>query len=223
MAPQQKNTSTPVRKSIADVKNKYSPSKKITNKANNVFLKAYKFGLLTLQLKKGFDGNQDAYFKDFIDILDENEDVAAQLGIIKVVFIRSSDKVNLAKTNSTGYNCKQIIGVAPVKKEDNEEYRKAWADKIINFLNNDVKWKYDNTFRFRADLTKTVEGKVIGSLDECLLDEDIGGFVGKYLYNSVSEIKNNLEIMKNIYGNEENLENGETSLLKFWENWETDE
>jgi len=40
-----------------------------------------------------------------------------------------------------------------------------------------------------------VNGKVAGCLDEALLDEDIGGFVGMYLFNVVDDIKNNTEIM----------------------------
>jgi hypothetical protein len=39
------------------------------------------------------------------------------------------------------------------------------AENIIDFLNKEVKWKYENTFKFRADLTKTVNGKSVGTLD----------------------------------------------------------
>ena len=44
-------------------------------------------------------------------------------------------------------------------------------------------------------MTKLVNGKVAGCLNEALLDEDIGGFVGMYLFNAVDDIKNNTEIM----------------------------
>jgi hypothetical protein len=43
---------SPARKSLGDVKVKYSPVKKSNNKHNNVFVKGYKFGLMSLELKK---------------------------------------------------------------------------------------------------------------------------------------------------------------------------
>jgi len=64
------NKASPVRKSLNDVKVKNSPVKKHTNKYNNVFVKGYKFGLMTLEFKKFSDPNEDAYFKDFLDLLD---------------------------------------------------------------------------------------------------------------------------------------------------------
>jgi len=54
--------------------------------------------------------------------------------------------------------------------------------KIINFMNNEIKWKYSNNFKFRGDLLKMINGKVANCLDEVLLDEDIGSFVGMILF-----------------------------------------
>jgi hypothetical protein len=48
-------------------------------------------------------------------------------------------------------------------------FRKTWAEKIIQYLNNEIKWKYENTFKFKADITLTLDDKVSSSLDECLL------------------------------------------------------
>ena len=59
----------PARKSLNDVKVKYSPVKKSNNKHNNVFVKGYKFGLMTLEFKKFSDPNEDAYYKDFIYLI----------------------------------------------------------------------------------------------------------------------------------------------------------
>ena len=41
-----------IRKKVESVKFKYSPQKRNLNKYNQVFVKEYKFGLLSLQLKK---------------------------------------------------------------------------------------------------------------------------------------------------------------------------
>jgi hypothetical protein len=89
----------------------------------------------------------------------------------------------------------------PQDLENDTEFHKNWADKIINFMNNEIKWKYSNIFKFRGNLAKSLNGKVTSSLDEVLLDEDIGGFVGMFLFDSVEEIKDDKDIMKDILRN----------------------
>jgi len=42
--------------------------------------------------------------------------------------------------------------------------------------------------------------KVSSSLDECLLDEDIGGFIGSYLFDDIGLIKESDEVMNAIFG-----------------------
>jgi hypothetical protein len=39
-----------------------------------------------------------------------------------------------------------FLGIAPQESENDNEYCKKWADKIINFMNNEIKWKYSNNF-----------------------------------------------------------------------------
>ncbi len=51
----------------------------MSSKHNNVFIKAFKFGLMCLELKKPTDPNEDAYFKDFLDILDSDAAVSEKL------------------------------------------------------------------------------------------------------------------------------------------------
>ena len=95
---------SPVRKSLNDVKVKYSPAKKQNNKYNNVQFRGYKFGLMTLEFKKFSDPNEDAYYKDF---LDTDPKVGNDLGIIKVAFVRDSSKCSIAKIQSSGYKAPQ--------------------------------------------------------------------------------------------------------------------
>jgi hypothetical protein len=66
-------------------------------------------------------------------------------------------------------------------------------------------------------------GKVANCLAEVLLDEDIGGFVGMFLFESVDDIKENSDGMKDIFGNVENLEIGDSILMANWNNWNNDE
>jgi hypothetical protein len=217
------NKVSPARKSLNDVKAKYYPVKKQNNKYNNVFVKGCKFGLMTLEFKKFSDPNEDAYFKDFLDILDTNSKVGNDLVIIKVAFVRDSSKCSIAKFQSSGYNAHHFLGIAPQESENDDEYCKKWADKIINFMNNEIKWKYSNNFKFRGDLTKMINGKVANCLDEVLLDEVIGGFVGMFLFDSVDDIRDNSDVMKDIFGNVKNLEVGDSILMANWKNWSNDE
>jgi hypothetical protein len=168
---------------------------------------------MTLELKKFSDPNEDAYYKDFLDSLDTDPKVGNDLGIIKVAFVRDSSKCSLAKIQSSGYNDHHFLGITPQESENDNEYCKKCADKIINFMNNEIKWKYSNNFKFRGDLTKMINGKVTNCLDEVLLVEDIGGFVGMFLFDSVDDIKDNSNIMKDIFENVENLEIGDSILM----------
>jgi len=56
-----------------------------------------------------------------------------------------------------------------------------------------------------------------------LLDEDIGSFVGMFLFDSVDNIKDNSDVMKDIFGNVENLEIGDSILMANWNNSNNDE
>jgi hypothetical protein len=67
------------------VKTKFSPTKKSSNKFHHAYVNGYKFGLLlSLTLIKGTNMTEDAYFRDFIDILDEDPLIAEKLNIIKI-------------------------------------------------------------------------------------------------------------------------------------------
>ncbi len=65
-----------------------------------------------------------------------------------------------------------------------------------------------------------MNGKSGGTLDECMLDEEnIGGFVGAYLFEDVESVKQNSDIMHNIFSDMENYESGDTILTINWNNW----
>jgi signal recognition particle GTPase len=149
--------------------------------------------------------NKDAYFKDFMDKIEDKPEVAEELGIIEFTYVRDSSKCNIPKIQASGFKSRQIIGIAPQEKENDAIFRKCWADKIIQYLNNNIRWKYENTFKFKADITLTSDEKVSSSLDECLLDEDIGDFVSSYLFDEIESIKQNDKVMKAIFRHRESL------------------
>ncbi len=64
-----------------------------------------------------------------------------------------------------------------------------------------------------------MNGKSGGTLDEWMLDEDIGGFVGAYLFDDIESVKQNSDIMNNIFSDMENYESGDTILTMNWNNW----
>jgi hypothetical protein len=143
--------------------------------------------------------NEDAYFKDFMDKIEDEPEVAEELGTIKFTCVQDSSKCNIPEIQASGYKPRQIIGIAPQEKENDAVFRKSWAEKIIQYLNYDIRWKYENTFKFKADITLTSDDKVSSSVDKCLLDEDIGGFVGSYLFDEIESIKQNDKVMKVIW------------------------
>jgi hypothetical protein len=51
----------------------------------------------------GINANEDAYFKDFSDAVNNDPKVAEELGIIKFTFVRESSKCNIPKLQSSGY------------------------------------------------------------------------------------------------------------------------
>jgi hypothetical protein len=53
---------------------------------------------------------------------------------------------------------------------------------------------------------------VCSSLDKCLLDEVIGGFVDTYLFDDIQKIKESNKVMMALFGNEENLDIEENIL-----------
>ena len=101
-------------KKLSEVKAKYSSGRSVSNKQNNVFVKEFHYGLMSLQLKKSTNKEEDAYFKDFLDNLDNDSSIAEKLGIIKVTFERESANFNNAKTQLSGYKSRQILGIAPM-------------------------------------------------------------------------------------------------------------
>jgi hypothetical protein len=61
----------------------------------------------------GNNSNKDAYFKDFMDKIEDEPEVAEELKIIKFTYARDFSKCNIPKIQDSGYKSRQIIGIAP--------------------------------------------------------------------------------------------------------------
>lgn len=104
MTPKKETKSTfPTRKNLSEVKTKYSPLKRTNSNVNNAYVKGFKFGLMSLQLKKSFNPEEDAFFKNFEDDLNSDARIAEKLGIIKIVNVRNSKDNNDYKMSQSGY------------------------------------------------------------------------------------------------------------------------
>jgi hypothetical protein len=148
------NKTYPARKDLGSIKHKFSPVKKMPSKHNYVFVKGFKFGLMCLELKKSTDPNEDAYSKDFLDILATDAVVSEELGVIKVVYVHETSKCSIPKYSTSGYKAHYLLGIAPEDREHDESFRHMWAEKIIKYVNREVKWKYPNSFKLRGDISQ---------------------------------------------------------------------
>jgi hypothetical protein len=50
----------------------------------------------------GNNSNKDAYFKDFMDKLEDKPEVAEELGIVRFTYVRDSSKCNIPKIQASG-------------------------------------------------------------------------------------------------------------------------
>jgi len=106
---------SPVQKRLSEVKAKYLPLRRASNKHNQMYEKGFPYGLMSLQLKKkATNKDEDVYFKDFLDNLDNDSAIEDKLGIIKLTFVRESAKCSIAKTQVSRYKSRQILGIAPM-------------------------------------------------------------------------------------------------------------
>jgi len=66
----------------------------------------------------GNNSNEDEYFKDFMDKLEDEPEVAEELGIIRFTYVRESSKCNIPKIQASGYKSflkSRLQGINPVK------------------------------------------------------------------------------------------------------------
>ena len=52
-----------------------------------------------------------------------------------------------------------------------------------------------------------------------LMDEDIGGILGRFVYDDVESVINDMNTVRNIFGSQQNRENCNEILSRFWHHW----
>jgi hypothetical protein len=56
-----------------------------------------------------------------------------------------SSKCSIPKYSASGYKARYLLEIAPADKEHDESFHHMWVEKIIKYVNKEVKWKYPNS------------------------------------------------------------------------------
>ena len=125
----------------------------------------------------------------------------------------------MPKKQATSYNCCLFVNI--VEEEENTfEVRKRWVQGIIDCLNSHLlDFQYKQDFRFKEDETVIIGDKIDGKLDSYLMDEDIGGILGRFVYDDVESVISDKKTVSNIFGSQQNRDNCSEILSRFWHHW----
>jgi hypothetical protein len=118
-----------------------------------------------------------------------------------------------------GFTSEQFLFLIADGVENNPQERLHITQNFINYLNNEVSWKYPNQFVFCGDETVTINGDP-GKLGRYLLNADISAFLGKYIYDSTAtQVMQSEETLDTIFENPKNKALAPTFLSQFWNAW----
>jgi hypothetical protein len=73
--------------------------------------------MANLYVLTGNNSNEDTYFKDFMDKLEDEPEVAEELGIIRFTYVQDSSKCNIPKPRLQGINPVKLSGLHRKKRK----------------------------------------------------------------------------------------------------------
>ena len=114
---------------------------------------------------------------------------------------------------------KQFLILLPRDLENTKTNRKAWAEKIMNAAKSVGIWRFAPIFEYAGDESNSKEEDGVDKLDMHLLDADIAGFLGRYVFKDINEIINDDDFKDQIYANEKNKQDCVDTLSVFWNCW----
>ena len=120
---------------------------------------------------------------------------------------------------NSGFNSKHFVVMLPCHVENTEANRKAWAIRIITRAKTVPGWRYPASMEFAADDTKMKGGEIAGKLDDFLLNSDIAGLLGKFVFEDVKDVIDDFDTIDEIYGHENNKKHCPETLSLFWSCW----
>lgn len=206
----------PKRKDILNNKKGFVGASPVKTKGNNkVYVTATTNGILLLRTEKPYT-KDDAFTNTFGEMLLKDPDYAAELNIQKICDRRENPLRNSPLITPRGWNSKQYLSIHAVSDAEDEVYRRKWAQNIVEALNK-VDWTWSQTFVFSGDETLTPLGK----MDRYLLNQDLAGVLGAYVFEDVEEVISDPSELQNIFGNQENINNASSILRKHWTAWTT--
>jgi signal recognition particle GTPase len=133
--------------------------------------------------------------------------------------VRVSPATNDSKLLNSGYMAKQFLILLPESLENTKTNRKAWAEKIMNAAKSVGIWRFAPVFEYAGDESNSKEENVVDNLDMHLLNADIAGFLGRYVFDDINDIINDNDFKNQIYAEESNKQSCADTLSVFWNCW----
>jgi len=181
----------------------YSPRERII-RVNKVFVVGTQFGIVLLRTEKP-NSKDDAYTNDVIKM---------KLQIIKICSRRESQEMDKAILQTSVYPSQWFISIME-EEENTEENRKQHTDKFIKFLN-EVPWKYPQIFTWAGDETKLKGEKIIGTLDQYLLNQDIATILKTYVFEDFESFLDDQEAIQHVFGENATKNQAWNALVDGW-------
>jgi hypothetical protein len=85
---------------------------------------------------------------------------------------------------------KQFLILLPEGLENTKTNRKSWAEKVMNAAKSVGIWRFAPVFEYAGDESNSKEENVVDNLDMHLLNADIAGFLGRYVFDDINDIIN---------------------------------
>ena len=164
--------------SAAALKGITTPVKKpgAKDSRDKVFVKGHLSGIVVAYIVDGKHADREAFKAHDMSELHNDPDLLAQLGFNAIVPRKGSDGETPMKQNATSeYNWRQFIALLG-EDNNNEEGRRALANKLIVHLNknaNSDNYRYPRKVRFGGDLTASPKT----ACNESMLDADVVAFI----------------------------------------------
>jgi hypothetical protein len=195
---------------------KYSPKTKI-NRANRVFVTGTRFGIILLCTEKATSTN-DAFTNTVIQQLERGQDrVAERLNIQKICFRRMSQAEDTPMLQTNTYPSIWWVSIG-TEATNTPEHRRQLAETFIQYLN-ETNWQYPQQFVFAGDETEDANLEIAGTLDMYLLNRDIGGLLGTYIFEDFEGFLQDEDAVKGAFGLEANLTRARALLADAWNSW----
>jgi hypothetical protein len=133
---------------------------------------------------------------------------------------RSGPSSNEPERQASGYYAKHFVAVTPPGFVNDAENRRRWMERVIAAAKNLSTWRFLPSFEFSGDLTVLDGDVIVGGLDRYLLNSDIAGYLGKYIFTALQDVANDNESIAEIFENETNRENARVIFATFWNSWQ---